>query len=545
MNDELRWDAPGPGSWELVADHYPRPITACLQEFGATWSEASTRWMQDVGLPIERATMANVNGFAYVSIDAGGNGPAPPAWLMPVLVKLVPSLRRAERRLRTVFRERPWREAIANWYGRDRDRAIARMLALGTIDVSELDDAALAAHLDACFAELMQSAREHLAMHAHDTFPAGLFILDCIEWGVDQSDALDLLTGSSPASRAASAELDELRSAVAGRKAEDLDAVRAFGPDVRAALDRYLERYGDRIIDGYDIDSATIREHPELVVRLATVPLSRVSVDNARATTARLRIPAPQRAEFDERLEEARAAYGVRDDNSGILIGWPAGLVRRGFLEAGRRLVARGALTTVDLAIEATVDELTSALVGRSRVDGGELERRAAHRRSHRAADAPRILGDPPGAVPAMPGALGKVFQIFEMFEMSADNTSGAATESLVHGIGIGTTAYTGVARLVPGGSVGIVAFEPGDVLVAPMTSPSYNVLLSMAGALVTEAGGLMSHAAIMARELGLPAVLGAPRVLDVIRDGDRVTVDPATGAVAVVERSPGVAAGV
>ncbi len=545
MSDELRWDAPGPGTWELAADHYPRPITACLQEFGVIWSEESTRWMREVGLPIERATMANVNGFAYVSMGEDGGGPTPPAWLMPVLVKLVPSLRRAERRLRSVFRERPWREGLANWYGRDRDRAIARMLTLGTIDVSELDDAALAAHLDACFAELVQSAREHLAMHAHDTFPAGLFVLDCIEWGIDQSDALDLLTGSSPASRAASAELDALRSAVAGRTAEDLASLRALGPEVGNALDRYLERFGDRIIDGYDIDSATIREHPALIVRLATAPLTQVPSDDARVAAARASVAAPGRAEFDERLEEARLAYGVRDDNSGILIGWPAGLVRRAFLEAGRRLVARGELASVELAIEATVDELTSALVGRSRVDGGELERRAVHRQTYRAADAPRVLGDPPAAFPAMPGTLGKVFRMFEMFEMSADDTGGASTESHVHGTGIGATSYTGVARLVPGGSVGIVDFEPGDVLVAPMTSPSYNVLLAMAGALVTEAGGLMSHAAIMARELGLPAVLGAPRALDLIRDGDRVTVDPATGSVTVVERAPKVSAGV
>ncbi len=61
-----------------------------------------------------------------------------------------------------------------------------------------------------------------------------------------------------------------------------------------------------------------------------------------------------------------------------------------------------------------------------------------------------------PAAFPAMPGTLGKVFRMFEMFEMSADDTGGASTESHVHGTGIGATSYTGVARLVPGGSVGI-----------------------------------------------------------------------------------------
>ena len=76
---------------------------------------------------------------------------------------------------------------------------------------------------------------------------------------------------------------------------------------------------------------------------------------------------------------------------------------------------------------------------------------------------------------------------------------------------------------------------QPGDVLVVPCTTPAYNMVLSMAGAVVTAEGGALSHAAILARELGIPAVVGAPRALHDIPDGALVEVDAAHGCVRVI----------
>ena len=75
---------------------------------------------------------------------------------------------------------------------------------------------------------------------------------------------------------------------------------------------------------------------------------------------------------------------------------------------------------------------------------------------------------------------------------------------------------------------------EPGDVVVAPYTAPTYNAVLSMAGAIVTEQGGLLCHAAVIARELGLPAVIGAEGAM-AIPDGATVEVDPVGGRVRVL----------
>jgi pyruvate,water dikinase len=75
-------------------------------------------------------------------------------------------------------------------------------------------------------------------------------------------------------------------------------------------------------------------------------------------------------------------------------------------------------------------------------------------------------------------------------------------------------------------------ALEPGEVLVAPMTTPDWVPTMRRAAALVTDGGGLTCHAAIVSRELGVPCVVGTRRATEALRDGELVTVDGASGAI-------------
>ncbi len=540
MGSELTWEAPGPGSWQLLADHYPRPVTAAAAPLAEVWTEASTTYMQDLGLPIKSARMVAVNGLPYLSIapEGGGGGRRPPPpWLLKLLVRVTPSLRRAERRLTQVFEERPWVQGIAAWHEAARPSAIERMRALAGVDPDALDDEALASHVEAVESELLDSMRQHVLLHGHDTVPPGLFAVTARKWGLTPFEALDLLRGSSPASTGGSPELDRLRRAVGGRSADSVVSLRALGPDVAEALDDFLLLHGWRVIDGYDVDCRCLAEAPALVVRLATMPAPSDDTRDlaGRSAAARARIPAEDRDEFDRLLTDARAAYGLRDDNGSILVAWPTGLLRRAMLAAGRRLHGVGLLSDPALAIEAEVTELTESLRRHGVLDSAGLAARAERRARIHAADAPRTLGPPEApAPPGLPGALGTAFAIFDVYELRDPAPANPTSTNELRGTGIGTASFTGTARLVLGGDSGIDRFEPGDVLVAPMTSPSYNLLLSLAGALVTEEGGTMSHAAIMARELGIPAVLGAPGATRLIEDGDCVTVAPATGTVTV-----------
>lgn len=78
--------------------------------------------------------------------------------------------------------------------------------------------------------------------------------------------------------------------------------------------------------------------------------------------------------------------------------------------------------------------------------------------------------------------------------------------------------------------------FAPGDVLVCRTTSPAWTPLLARAAGVITETGGVLAHAAIVAREFGIPAVLAVPDALAILLDGSLVQVDGRLGQVVVLD---------
>lgn len=138
-----------------------------------------------------------------------------------------------------------------------------------------------------------------------------------------------------------------------------------------------------------------------------------------------------------------------------------------------------------------------------------------------------------PPPLDALPAPMARV-TVALMTSLEADATD-ASTEAL-HGTGIGAAPYVGRARVATDIDDAIERLEPGDVLIAPFTGPAYNSLLPILGALVVEIGGSMCHAAIVAREFGLPAVIGAPGATTQILDGALVAVDPTRGVVRVID---------
>ncbi len=77
---------------------------------------------------------------------------------------------------------------------------------------------------------------------------------------------------------------------------------------------------------------------------------------------------------------------------------------------------------------------------------------------------------------------------------------------------------------------------EPGEILVAPSTDPGWTPLFLTAGGLVMEMGGANSHGAVVAREYGIPAVVGVREAVMRIKTGERITVDGSTGAVTTLD---------
>ena len=101
----------------------------------------------------------------------------------------------------------------------------------------------------------------------------------------------------------------------------------------------------------------------------------------------------------------------------------------------------------------------------------------------------------------------------------------------LVQGLAASAGRASGVVRVLQTPDQG-ERLQAGEVLVAPMTSPDWVPTMRRAAAIVTDGGGMTCHAAIVSRELGVPAVVGARTATTVLRDGELVTVDGAQGTV-------------
>jgi pyruvate,water dikinase len=115
-----------------------------------------------------------------------------------------------------------------------------------------------------------------------------------------------------------------------------------------------------------------------------------------------------------------------------------------------------------------------------------------------------------------------------QAFETYALKTSGRV---LATGRAVGEKIAAGRTRVIKGAR-DLATFRPGEVLVAPATSPDWEPVMKVASAIVTERGGRTCHAAIVARELGVPAVVGADRATKALKSGSQVTVSCADGEV-------------
>jgi phosphohistidine swiveling domain-containing protein len=104
-----------------------------------------------------------------------------------------------------------------------------------------------------------------------------------------------------------------------------------------------------------------------------------------------------------------------------------------------------------------------------------------------------------------------------------------------LRGQGVSAGVVEGPARVLESATETV---EPGDILVCPFTDPGWTPLLVVAAGVVLDVGGSMSHGAIIARELGIPCVLGTGNGTATIRTGDRLRVDGDNGVVEILERS-------
>jgi pyruvate,water dikinase len=545
-----RFEPPAPGRWELeTAHHGLRPLTPFLRDtYQRAFEAGIVEPMQRYGLPLATVQAKFVHGCLYMRPLGVGEKPGskpkppPPAFAMKLICRVHPELRRRAKTAKSAFAERRWRREVDQWFEHDRATQLAKNRALQSVEPAALDNAALATHIADALSHFEQSARRNLATHGGDLVPTGDLLAHCERWGINANEAVGLLTGSSPATTETATMLRPVARAIQHfgpvASLDSVDAVRELGPDARAAVDAWLELHMWRTVTSDDVDRPTLAEVPALQLTALLSATEHLDITKPDDAAVRARIPTEHWAQFDELLAEARYGHRQREDIRGLCWNWPCGLVRRALLEAGRRLHAAGVVRAVAHVVELFPDELDNALRGGAGPSADVLAERAAERDRIEATPPPRSLGEAesPPPLDALPKAMARVTAAV-MANLDADATPPATDDqsSTVSGIGIGDTAYRGRACVVHDLMLAFDQLEPGDVLIAPFTGPSINSLLPVIGALVVEEGGAMCHAAIVSREFGLAAVIGAHEATTRIPHGAHVEVDPEHGTVRIL----------
>lgn len=331
----------------------------------------------------------------------------------------------------------------------------------------------------------------------------------------------------------------------------------AAGQVFLAEFDRFVTEHGHRNVF-VTYSACGWQEDPRPVIKLLRDYITQPDRDMAaelaaeaaererRVAETRVQLqgyPAAVREEFDRWLEIGQWAEVLHTDHAYWLDCACIYEVRRVMLAVGRRLVEAGILNDAEEIMHLTLEEIKPISGGLAR---GQSQAGQQTRVAQREAELARFAQlEPPlqlGTVPWLePPDDEPLFRAGKKF-------MGAAVSGLVDGPQDG--AIPGAARGNPGspgvarGTAKVVRslaeadkLVPGDVLIAETTAPPWTPLFAMLAAVVTDTGGILSHSAVVAREYGIPAVVGARNATNAFSDGQMVEVDGDEGIVRIVKQ--------
>jgi rifampicin phosphotransferase len=547
---------PGPGVWVIEGTHIVRPVSRWFAEvFPNAMMEGFRFGTSRYCLLLDYLEMAVVNSFVYSCARAVGapkNAKGPPPKLMfKLITKLHPEVRRRIKGAAEVFASRRWREDLARWDNEWKPAIARENTEFQRIDPRTLSDEELVAHLERCRDLVHRAVFRHHSLNIAAMLPLGDLLAHMQEWtGLTPSDVLPVFRGSSRVSLGAVDELNALVQAIGGNKdvlngndpAAVIDALTKRDDAIGEAARTYVDAVGVRVATGYDVADLTIAEMPDVLlgaVRAAVSNDGQRSADDVakREHDLRMRVPEEHRETFNALLHEARLTYRLRDERGYLNDAWSTGIARRAILAAGERLVAKGRLHEAEHAVDLSPSEIVNLLQGGNIPDADDVAARTEWRTTATLADAPQFLGGvPAGPPPAdwLPPAAARIQRATDVTlnEMFAAQKNQDAKR--IKGFPASPGEVSGVARLVLDPK-DMARVRKGDLLVTKSTAPSYNALLPLIRGIVTDRGGTLSHAALVAREYGIPAVVGCGNATEMIRDGANIRIDGTNGSVEVL----------
>ena len=305
-------------------------------------------------------------------------------------------------------------------------------------------------------------------------------------------------------------------------------------PVTQQALAEFLARYGMRGVGEIDLGRRRWRDDPSTIVRTVRGYLSiedpsrapdavfRAGAASAARATDDLAAQLRPRHRWAPRLREhqvrflvrhLRAMAGARETPKFTIV-QVFGIIRDGLLDSGRDLVAAGVLEAPDDVVFLTVAELERIVVGSTEgLKALVSKRRASNWREQQRRQVPRIIVSDGRT---MYEGLGPI-------------------EGALSGSPVSPGTAQGRVRVVLDPADGLLA--PGEILVCVGTDPAWTPLFLTAAGLVTEVGGMMTHGAVVAREYGIPAIVGVHEATTRLSTGQLIRIDGTTGLIETLDQ--------
>jgi rifampicin phosphotransferase len=479
---DVSWDPPAPGAYTRAfrfGEWISEPVTPLFESWLLTAMEDRLHVLleQLLGERDPRPYHVVVNGWYYYSIN----------WLSPrVVVRNLPGtlwhLIRHPRRVAGLFPatvrhsvpplERDWREDLLPRY---RAAVAAAEGRVETLPVTQLP---------ALIDELAALAGEYFTSIA--ALAGGAFKIEIMLAGFYRRHLASTLGGSH------------------------LPLVSGFAPPADAGPHAVVS------LDWWHAPSPLAETAATAGKQHAAVVATRRAAEEA-AFRALASSPRRLRA-FRKLLADTQHLASLREEQVPILtISWP--VMRRAVLRIGEALAARGVIADPDDVFFLTHDEVLSALTGTGSSATVNIAERRARREEQGELIAPLIVG-------RMTGMMKRLWEMMPRLVGAVPSD-----RALVSGTPASPGRATGSVRVVRGVR-DFDQLQRGEILVAPLTAPAWTPLFTRAAAVVTDVGSLASHASIIAREYGIPAVVGCGDATARLQTGMRVTVDGSTGNV-------------
>ena len=227
---------------------------------------------------------------------------------------------------------------------------------------------------------------------------------------------------------------------------------------------------------------------------------------------------------FNHLLAITQACALVREEQvASLTLGWP--VMRYAVLELGRYLQNQGILTQEEDIFFLTHQELIASVrnTGAGKTFLDDIAQRRLQWQHQARLVAPAVIGHKPTLLKRNFAGVEKSFGVSSNHQITG-----------IKGLPSSPGRVTGSVRIIKTAE-DFNTLHPGEILVAPVTNPAWTPLFAIASAVITDIGSLMAHASLVAREYGIPAVVGTGDATMRLHDGQIVTVDGNTGMIEFV----------